>query len=127
MKMAGKKNHTFKTNYGENGTGQFADVKLNANDRQAFDEWYKDHFPDAMEAIGILCRASYRVTFKDDLDKDCVVVTLTQQDAKHHNANLVIMSRSDNEDEALAIAFYKVFVLFDGVRLPTSQQADTWG
>lgn len=125
--MASKKQHTFKTNYGENASGLFADVKLNANDRQAFDEWYKHSFPETAEAIGILCGESYRVTFKDDIDRDCVVVTLTQQDSKHHNANLVIMSRSDSYDEALAIALYKVHVLFEGVRLPTSQQADTWG
>lgn len=125
--MASKKAHSFKTNFADNGSGQFADVKLNANDRRVFDGWVSEHCPDALEIIAILCGESYRVTFKDDIDKDCVVCTLTQQDGKHHNANLVIMSRSNDYAEALAIAFYKVHVLYEGVRLPTSQQADTWG
>jgi hypothetical protein len=70
---------------------------------------------------------SFRVTFKVDYNNDAVTCTFTQQDNKHRNSGLIITSRSDNFVEAFWLNCYKVFVLFDGQRLPTRDETQSWG
>ena len=105
----------------------YADVKLVAGEKEAFFHWLKSSEANCVDCLEALIADSYRVTVKIDYNNNSTNVSLTQQDTKHRNSGLVIISRSDNVDEALLLSFYKVFVLYEGQRLPTRDDNDTWG
>lgn len=113
------------SNFG--GNASYADVSLQQADKDAFSNWMagvQDDFPAVFLS---LIDDSYRVTSKFDYNNSCYACTLTQQDDKHVNANLIIISRSDDPIEAFWLNVYKVYVLFDGERLPTRDDNLAWG
>lgn len=114
-----------KSNFGSDVS--YADVKLIAGEKEAFLHWAKTGDVNCIDCLEALIADSYRVTVKVDYNNNSTNVSLTQQDNKHRNSGLVIISRSDNVDEALLLSFYKVFVLYEGQRLPTRDDNDTWG
>jgi hypothetical protein len=116
---------TKKAEYGQDAS--FADVKLNASEKDVFLSWVKSTDANCIDSLEALIADSYRVSVKYDYQNSCVTVTLTQQDTKHRNSGLVIMSRSDNVDAAILLSGYKVFVLFEGQRLPTRSEDNSWG
>lgn len=105
----------------------FADVKLNASEKDAFLLWLKNSDVNCIDCLEALIADSYRVSVKVDYNNDCTSVSLSQQDNKHRNSGLIIISRAGNVDEAIILSFYKVFVLFEGQRLPTAGQNENWG
>jgi hypothetical protein len=105
----------------------FADVKLNASEKDVYLQWVKTTDANCIDTLESLIADSYRVSVKYDYNNNCTVVSLTQQDTKHHNSGLVIMSRGSSVDDALLLSGYKVFVLFEGQRLPTASENDNWG
>jgi hypothetical protein len=111
--------------YGDNAV--FADVSLTTDDKAAFSSWIDDALPDIDIWIAALTDDSYRVSLKFDYNNNCYSAALTQQDDKHNNAGLIIMSRANTAVEALMMSAYKVFVLFEGERLPIRDQNNAWG
>jgi hypothetical protein len=105
----------------------FADVKLTASEKDVFLQWREKTDANCIDSLEALIADSYRVGCKYDYQNSCYVVTLTQQDTKHRNSGLIIMSRADSIDNALLLSSYKVFVLFEGQRLPTDKRDDNWG
>jgi len=113
------------SNYGTDVS--FADVSLNQADKDAFSNWMsgvKEDYEDWLEAA---INDSYRISFKFDYNNNCVSCVFTQQDNKHVNSGLVIISRSDNPVEAFWLTVYKVWVLFEGQRLPVREDSASWG
>lgn len=126
--MAAKNNRNKQQNNSQWGQdASFADVKLNASEKDAYLAWVKKSDANSLDALERLVMDSYRVSTKYDYNNMCVVVSLTQQDNKHVNSGLVIMSRAADVDDALLLSAYKVFVLFEGQRLPTKSEDDSWG
>jgi hypothetical protein len=111
--------------YGDNAT--FADVSLSQSDKDAFSKWMSDALPDIEIWLAALTDDSYRLSLKFDYHNNCYSAALTQQDNKHHNSGLVIMSRASTAVEAVLMSAYKVFVLFDGEALPTRNADNNWG
>jgi len=110
------------------GSADFADVTLNESDKVAFSSWMIDAAPDFSEALIMCLQEGYRLSLKFDYDNSCYIASLTQQDRKHHNHDLVITSRSDDPEEAFFLSFYKVAVLYPGERLPTrAETRRDWG
>jgi hypothetical protein len=111
--------------YGDSAV--FADVSLTADDKIVFSKWMTDALPDSEVWLSALIDSSYRLSLKFDYNNNCYSASLTQQDNKHHNSGLIIMSRADTAIEALLMSAYKVFVLFDNERLPTRDENNSWG
>jgi len=109
------------------GSVTYADVHLQVADKDAFLTWSAGDVPSFEEALNLALSESYRVTFKHDYQNSCVQCTWTQQDEDHHNADLVIISRSDNCEEAFMLNVYKVYSMFDGERLPSQDDVSGWG
>lgn len=110
-----------------NSDVSYADVRLSSADKDAFLNWTKGVSQDFSTALTMVLDESYRVTFKYDYNNSCHVCTFTQQDNKHHNRGLAIMSRSDEPEEAFWLNVYKVHVLYEGQRIPTQTEGNTWG
>lgn len=117
----------------KHGTGKwdravgFADVRLSHDQKEAFVTWLdaeKRTFPSALEAV---LSAGYRVTLAMDFENACIKCVWTQQDPKDVNHDLVLTSRSDEWEEAFWMNVYKVYVLYDGQRLPTQSDDRSWG
>ena len=108
-------------------TANFADIRLQKNDSLAFFEWMSDVSNGPEELMTKALKESYRITFKYDYHNRCHQNTWTQQDEKHKNAGIVLISRSDDPWEAMALNAYKVFVLFRDEALPLRDDTSNWG
>lgn len=110
------------------GDADFAAVELLSSDRDAFGEWMKGVQSDFSETLQMTLDESYRVSFKRDYENSCVTCSWTQQDNKHHNKHIVIVSRSEDAEEAFWLNVYKVTILYPGERLPTKSSVNrSWG
>jgi hypothetical protein len=105
----------------------YANVTLSQADKVSFDAWLENAGQDFEQWFLALVDDSYRVSLKFDYGNNCYMATLTQQDAKHVNSGLTIISRGSNAIEAILMSAYKVFVLFEGQRLPVQDRDNTWG
>jgi hypothetical protein len=126
--MASQKSQNNKpNNRSQEFSALYADVTLTAADKVAFLSWMSSVSGDFGLGLQSMLDQSYRVTFKTDYHNSCEQVTFTQQDEKHHNQGLIIISRSDSAEEAFWITVYKTEVLFEGQRLPTREDQAGWG
>jgi len=116
-----------KTEWNSNNAN-FADVKLTAADKDAFDQWFSSANADLEVWFQNMIDDSYRVSLKFDYNNSCYQCALTQQDAKHINANLIIISRAGSVEESFLLCCYKVSVLYEGQRLPSQSEGNnSWG
>jgi hypothetical protein len=122
-----KKRQDTQTGNGFNSDATYAAVTLQEADQDAFSNWMTGVSKDFCEGLREVLEDSYRVTLKVDYTASCHMCTFTQQDAKHHNHNLIIVSRSDDPEEAFWLNVYKIYVLFEGQRLPTQDERKGWG
>lgn len=122
--MSKSTNNKSQSNRTWNNSAEFADVRIWGETKDAFSLWLSKNAPDTAEALTVLTDDSYRVSLKYDYNNTCYACSLTQQDAKHHNNNLVIISRAGTADEAVLMSVYKVMVMFPGERLPTQGEND---
>ena len=124
-----KKRETQTNNFrsSSNNDALYAEVNLTEADRSAFENWLAGVSIEPAEALELLADEGYRITFKIDFNNSCAMCTLTQQDNKHHNAGLIITSRSDDLLEAFWLNAYKVLELYQHQRLPTKSDRALWG
>lgn len=110
-----------------NSDAIYADVQLSEADKDAFSNWMTGVQQDFGIGISMILQELYRVSFKVDVNNDCIQCVFTQQDFKHHNHHLTIISRSDDAEEAFWLNVYKVHVLYENQRLPTQRETRSWG
>ena len=122
-----RKGENGKDNNSWNQNVTYAAVNLTEADKDAFSSWLTNVAEDFGSALTRVLEDLYRVTLKVDVNNNCYMCTWTQQDFKHRNANLTIISRSDDPEEAFWLNIYKVYVLYENQRLPSQQEANTWG
>ena len=108
-------------------TVNYAEVRLTQSDRDAFLNWMQGVKEDLSTGLLRILDSSSRVTFKFDYHNACHMCTWSQQDTKDVNAGLTIISRSDDPEEAFWLNVYKVFVMYEGQRLPDQKQSNSWG
>lgn len=109
------------------GDSEFATAALSRDDETVFRKWLETVSEDFSSALQRCADDLYRVSFKADINNNCFMVTFTQQDEKHHNAGLIVSSRSDDVEEAFWLTVYKIYVMFADQRLPTEKQDRSWG
>ena len=105
----------------------YAAVILSNGDKDVFSKWLTSVAEDFSSSLMRVLEDLYRVTIKVDVNNNCYMCTWTQQDAKHHNGNLTIISRSDDPEEAFWLNVYKVYVMYADERLPTQSDVQNWG
>jgi hypothetical protein len=91
----------------------FINIYLSEDEQQKFHDWSisKDRgFDDFEELLGLLVNAGYKISIKPDYDNDCYVVSTTGEE-NTPNHNCCVSSRSDDLEEALMLAYYKVAVI----------------
>ena len=116
-----------KNGSGKYSNGVFAQVRLTAEEKKYFAEWLDAESPELDEMVTLLAQDNYRISGKWESDSDCFMMTLTKQDAKHTNADLIIVSRHKTIYQAYALGFFKVYVLYRDKRLPETPQTEDWG
>lgn len=115
-----KQNNTF-------DASNFAQVTLSETDKDAFMLWAKERAPEFGELLEVVLGDSYRVSFKVDYHNSCTQCAFTQQDNKHNNSGVILISRADNPEEAFLLCCYKIFVMYPDSRLPTQGESNNWG
>lgn len=99
----------------------FANVELTGDDYDAFEIWAKEVAPDFHEGLEILTKEGYKVSFRFDQDDEFHSCFFTMsEEVKHHNANLTVGSAGETPEEAFLFNVYKVHILHNGRRLPSS-------
>jgi len=124
-----KKNSGGDTSSRQWGTtdANYADVTLTDADKDAFSNWMAGVSVEFSEALSLLTDEGYRITLKVDFNNSCAQCTLTQQDNKHHNSGLIVVSRAETVEEAFWLNAYKVMELYEHQRLPTKSERALWG
>lgn len=110
-----------------NMDAKYAQCDLTEADKPAFVAWLKGVSQDFPTVLLAVMAEGYRITFKTDFNNGCEQVTFTQQDPKHHNFGIILVSRSDDPEEAFWLNVYKTHVLYEGQRLPTQSERAFWG
>lgn len=105
----------------------FADVKLDKASKNTFDEWAVDLYSDVEKFIMSACQEGYAISLKFDEAHDAYRCSFTMSDRSHHNAGIVCTSHSDNPVEAILLGVYKIYVMYEGVRLPNQADNTWWG
>lgn len=121
-----KQNRPDRGTYGQ-GDIEYCSLRLSAKDAEEFRQWMGHGAPEFETALDNVMAELYRVTFKADVNSTALMCTFTQQDNKHHNSGIALVSRSDDPIEAFYLNCYKVYQLFPKQRLPTERVDNTWG
>ena len=106
---------------------KYAQCDLTEADKPGFTSWLSGVSQDFMTLMQTALADGYRVTFRTDFSNSCEMVAFTQQDQKHRNAGIIIISRSDDAEEAFWLCMYKIYVLYEDQRLPTQSERAFWG
>lgn len=106
---------------------EFAAVKLQPEDKAAFDAWLEHNGADFMNYWEIMCGDGWKPSQRWDNENDCYICSATQVDEDDKNHNICVVSRSSNLGEAFLMNYYKIYELFDGKKLPTEAPSQTWG
>jgi hypothetical protein len=111
----------------QNQQSVFAKCELTKADSEAFLNWTTGLEKDFATALSDVTQDLWRVSLKVDVNNNCYMASFTQQDFKNVNANVVLTSRSDDLEEAFWMCVYKIYVLWEGQRLPTEAESRSWG
>lgn len=90
---------------------QFADVRLTADDKKAFQVWCESTHPDILEIMRELFAQGYKVSASFSVSNEAFCVTITGTDDCKINKGISMTSWSDDLEEAYFIAAYKHFVV----------------
>lgn len=115
---------------GENtafGNFKFASVTLTSDDKASYETWAAKIGTNLLSEVAELVSEGWKTSITWDNDNDCFIASLTCRAEKHKNENVVVVSRSDDMLEALALGIYKITVLFKGKALPTEKIKQNWG
>lgn len=108
-------------------TTKFAAIKITSELRPEFDEWLKATGKDVDNLISISQGDGWKMSSRWDNDNDCYINSLTMIDEDDRNHDVCVVSRSDNFFEAYMLNHYKIYVLYDGKKLPTEREKENWG
>jgi len=125
--MKKKTTATSTNQWNDNGFAGFAAISLTEEDKPAFLEWTRDVSNDFQIVLEEAIKDSYRVTLKYDYHSRCFQCTWTQQDEKHKNARMILISRAGDPVEAFLLNAYKTYVLFPNQPWPVQRQVSDWG
>jgi len=117
-----------KTKRADNFGGfQFAQVQLSTEDKPVFKRWLEENSADYERYFDNAVRSDWKVSTRFVEDQDAIICTFTMMDEDDLNHHVTVSSWSDDIFEAFFLTYYKVFVMYDGKRLPTENSGSRWG
>jgi len=119
MAKAGKE-----SNYGD---FKFCSVTLTADDKDNYEAWAEKNGQNLLEILANCSVEGWKTSVTWDSENECFIGSLTCRSEGHKNENVVVVSRSDNLLEALALTLYKITDLYKGKKLPTDKLKNNWG
>lgn len=99
------------------------DYRLSEQQLEEFDTWVATHKPTPQGCLIGLAEKEYKVslTFVENSEAWCISVT-GKQDAKFNSAS-TLTTWSDEPFEGIVMAYFKVFVVFEGGVWKTKTQS----
>lgn len=91
----------------------FVDYQLSAEEKVACDLWQESLGGAYDECPNEVVHAGYRITFTHDDKNKCIVVTVIGRTPSNPNYDKAMTSRHVDIAQALAMALYKVIVIFN--------------
>lgn len=125
--MAGKRQAKQEGVRSENSKYEFSSFRLSSDEAKSFQAWYSTEAPNVDEMLQILAVDLYRVTVKQDLRNEAVCCSISTQDTPHINAQIGLQSWAENASDAIAIGFFKVYVLYVDQQWPYGKEKSAWG
>lgn len=124
----GKKNQKNGSQGWAGSSVEFASRRLSREEAEAFIEWYKSGSPDFEDALFKVIAATYKVSFKIDMDNSAQVCSFMMQDDRHPHHNVYLTSRSDDPIEAFFMCCFKVWIIYENKKIDTdSTLKNNWG
>lgn len=105
----------------------FAQVTLSAEDKPIFTKWLSENAADYERYFDNAVRSDWKISTRYVADQDALICTFTMTDDDDINHHVTVSSWSDDVFEAFFLTYYKVFVMYDGKRLPTEANTGRWG
>lgn len=105
----------------------FARINLSSDEKKQAKEWIKNNINDCDMYWVNLGTDGWKQSSSYDSENDCWIVSLTQRQPDHRDYNVCVTSRAANPIEGLMLCFFKIVVLYDGVKLPVEGNLDNWG
>lgn len=123
--MAEKKQGKRAGNGAWNSEVSFVNYSWTVQDDADYEAWLKKEAPDAWEAADLLIYEGYRISMGWDDSSRTNRVTLICNSPKHPHDGHGFSSWAESTEDALLTCFYKVKVLFAGIRPEVVQRANT--
>ena len=105
----------------------YAAVRISDDEKSDFLEYFATSQDDAEEIILEALREGYRFSLKYDFNSRCVQCSTTQQEDRHKNSGVILISRGNDPVETLFMNLYKLYRLYPVDPLPTTDEEIAWG
>lgn len=106
---------------------KFSTIALDSEQKEILKGWLKANSADLDEYFHHMVKDGWKTSVTWDDTNDCFIASATQRFDDDKNYDTCVTSRSDNLYEAILITYYKIFILFDGKKLPTEPTKQNWG
>lgn len=105
----------------------FCTISLDTEQKKQAREWLTKNQSDLDTFFNDLIRDDWKTSISFDSYNDCFIAASTQRNEDSKNHNVCVTSRSDNLYEAIMLNYYKIYILFDGKKLPVEKEKQNWG
>lgn len=109
------------------GDFRFCSVTLTPEDKSGYETWAAKHGADLLTVLAQCSMEGWKTSVTWDSENECFIGSLTCRSEGHKNENVVVVSRSDDLLEALALSLYKITDMYKGKKLPTDKIKNNWG
>jgi len=106
---------------------EFINVRLSASDQKKVLAWRESIGYELVEFVHGVITDGYKISISADVDRDCVIASITGKAGRGANAGCTMTSRGPDIDTALLITAYKHYALFDGKTWESEEGGDNWG
>ena len=104
----------------------FVNIRLTPTQVDDFKDWYAKENPAPLPLMDEVILGGYKISYSADTENACYIVTTTGTDSTP-NAHLATSSRSDDLGEAIAIAYYKIAIMFKWDVWTVEVRRNNWG
>lgn len=109
------------------GDIRFCTIQLDTEGKVLAKQWITANNKDLDTYFDTLIRDGWKTSLTFDEYNDCFIASSTQRDEDDRNHNVCLTSRSDNMYEAIMLNVYKLYIMYEGKKLPTEKQSNNWG
>lgn len=105
---------------------EFININLSSQDKSEIKQLKSSLAMDGIDVLEQLAMGGYKTTVSVDYDNECFMVSTTGGE-RTLNEDKCTSSRSDDLQEAMVIAYYKIFILNGGKGWESKPRQFNWG